>query len=1071
MNRRYIIGTVAALMMTTAAVAQNATVSGSVSDNMGPIIGATVKVQGTNNVVVTDLDGNFQLKNVKNPDKAVLLVTYIGMQDHKEQLKGRTSGVAIEMRESLGSLDEVVVVGYGTSKRANLTGAVASVSGKVLEKVPTASVGEALQGRLPGVQITTADGSPDADQTIRVRGGGSITQDNSPLIIVDGFEVSSLNDIPPTDVESIDVLKDAASTAIYGARGANGVILVTTKHPNDGKLTININSYLQTKELTKKIDVMDPYEFVGMQYEYYYPKGAGTRTSFFSKYGQPSERYIYQGDAGYDWQDEIFGSHPISNYNDISISGGNDKAKYKISYIHQSQPSVMQGNGLTQDNITAQLNLKLFKFLSLEYRSRFLNKTVEGAGTEGISLINALRQAPTEGLNDYMSTPKNSEYFDSSTMEEITRFNPIEENAANYKERNNQAFTNQLALTWTLAKGLTLRNEFAYETGSQVTKRFYGKGTSNYKNNNQQPMVEWGESKSTKWQLTNTLSYNFDIKEKHNFQTMIGQEIKSSESRSQTYQTRYFPEWVTADDAFDNLTLGTAYTAKSSYGSPTRIASFFGRVNYSYDDRYLATLTLRADGSSKFSAGNRWGFFPAAAVAWRISNEKFMKNVDWLSNLKLRLSIGASGNNRIADNLYKSMYKVSNNRPAGWGESDRYYYTFYNTTYPVNPDVKWETTITRNVGLDFGLFRERISGSLEVYWNTTNDLLVPSTIPGYSGYTQMMTNIGSTTNRGVELNLTAYIIDKKDFTLSANFNIGHNVSRIESLANGETEWVLQSGKVDNGVDDYRAYVGGKAGLIYGYVNDGFYKVEDFNYDSKNQTWNLKPGIVDCSSLITKLAPGAPKFKKLAELTEEEKQTGTPVLSSEDRQVIGDTTPAFSGGFGFNATWKNFDASIFFNFMCGFDVYNYDRLLMSTFKSNTYNNLLAEFNYDNRFHTLDRDGQPLYNSPEELAAANANVTTWNPIYMTSTACMSDIIEDGSFLRLNNFTLGYSLPRKWMQSIGFQRCRFYFTGHNLFTITGYSGYDPEVNIATGLTPNIDSNRYPRSRSYTFGVQLTL
>ncbi len=1061
---RHILGTVAALLITTGVMAQNGTVSGNVSDNMGPIIGATVKIAGTSNMAVTDMDGNFKLNNVKNADKAVLQVSYVGMEDFKEPLKGRTSGINIVMKESMGQLNEVVVVGYGTQKRVNLTGAVASVAGKNLEKVPTASVGEALVGRLPGVQITTADGSPDAEQTIRVRGGGSITQDNNPLIIVDGFEVSSLNDIPPTDVESIDVLKDAASTAIYGARGANGVVLVTTKRPSEGKLTINVNSYIQTKELSNKLDVMDPYEYVMMQYEYARQKSSNP-TAFFNKYGKASEYYIYQGDAGYDWQDEIFGSHPVSNYTDVSVSGGNDKVKYKLAFIHQDQPSVMQGNGLRQNNINGQLNVKLLKFLDLEYRTRYMNKTVNGAGTDGVSLLSALRQAPTEGLDDYMNTPTNNEYFDSSTLSEVTRFNPIEENEMNYKKRKNKFLNTQVALTWKIAKGLTLRNEFGYEENTQTIQRYYGKGTSNYKSNGNLPMVTQSESDGKKWQVTNVLNYNFSLG-KHDIQAMLGQEIKSSESKSRTFSTRYFPEGTTSSQAFDNLALGTPYENSSSYGSPTRISSFFGRVNYAYDDRYLATFTLRADGSSKFSKNNRWGVFPAVAVAWRASQEKFLKDVKWLSNLKLRLSWGESGNDRISANLYNSLYGISSSRPAGWGEESRFYYKFYNTTYPVNPNVKWETTVTRNLGLDFGLFHERLSGTVEVYWNTVKDLLVPSDIPGYSGFTKMMTNVGQTSNKGIELSLNAYIIEKKDFTLSANFNIGHNKNKIDKLASGETEWILQSGlKNLSNEDDYRAYVGGSTGLIYGYVNDGFYKVEDFDYfDDKSRTWHLKDGVVDCSILSGTPRPGNAKFKKLTD-------DGTNVLTSSDRTVLGNTTPKFSGGFGLNAAWKGFDASVFFSYMCGFDVYNYNKIVLTSWVNNTYNNFSTEVGLEKRWRNFDDMGNEIRYNPEVLAEFNKNATMWNPTSLTSAVTMSYAVEDGSFLRLNNLTLGYSLPKSWMKAIGFQKCRFYVTGYNLFTITGYSGYDPEVDIATGLTPNIDNNRYPRSRTYTFGVQLTL
>lgn len=1062
-----IICLLAVLLTTAAAVAQNTKVKGTVTDKTGPVIGATVTVEGTKQNTVTDFDGNFTI-NVADVKNGVLLVRYIGMKDTREPLAGRTSGVNIEMKEDLGNLDEVVVIGYGTQKRVNLTGAVASVSGKVLETVPTASVGEALQGKLPGVQITTADGSPDAEQTIRVRGGGSITQDNSPLILVDGFEVSSLNDIPPTDVESIDVLKDAASTAIYGARGANGVILVTTKKAREGRLSISVNSYVQTKELSNHLDVMDPYEYVMMQYENARNKNIGNYnpTAFANKYGKVSEFYIYQGDKGVDWQDEVFGSHPVSSYTDVSLTGGSEKARYKLTFVHQDQPSVMEGNGLRQNNINAQLALTLSRFLSLEYRTSYLNKTVNGAGTDGVSLLTALRQAPTEGLDDYMALPDDNDYVDTSTLTEVTRFNPIQEAERNYKKRKNKSLNTQLALVWTIARGLTMRNEFGYMESSQESKRFYGEGTANYRNNGNLPMLTWDTDNGKRWQLTNTVSYNFDIAGKHSFQTMLGQEIKSQESRSRSMSTRHFPKGTTATEAFDNLSLGTPYENASSYGSPVRIASFFGRVNYGYADRYLATVTLRADGSSKFSEDNRWGFFPAAALAWRASEEAFLKNVKWLSNLKLRFSAGASGNDRISANLYKYLYGVSSSKPVGWGEEGRYYYKFYNTTYPVNRNVKWETTITRNIGLDFGFLDNRISGTLELYRNTVKNLLVPSDIPGYSGYTKMMTNVGETTNKGVELSLNAYIVDTRDFTLSASFNIGRNRNTIDRLASGESEWILKSGlKNLTNDDDYRAYVGGTVGLIYGYVNDGFYTVDDFTgYDSKSRKWTLRDGVTDCSALSGTPAPGNAKFKKLAD-------DGTNVINSGDRTVIGETTPDFSGGFGLNATWKGFDLTAFFNFMYGFDVYNYNKIMLTGWISNTYNNFSTEVGLGRRWSNFDLMGNDLRDNAALLAAYNRNATMWNPMSLTNAVTMSYAIEDGSFLRLNTLSLGYTLPRKLTQKVGIESCRFYVSGYNLFTFTSYSGYDPEVDIATGLTPNIDNNRYPRSRSYTFGVQLSL
>lgn len=1071
MNKLIII-IIAVLLATFNSLGQNVTVRGVVKDNFGPVIGATVMVEGTTIGVTTDMDGNFVLDNVPDVKKTVLVVRYVGMNEVKERLDGRTSGIVIEMTESSSMLDDVVVIGYGTQKRGNLTGSISSVSGKILEKSQTTSAAEAIVGKLPGVQVTTVDGSPDAEVKILVRGGGSITQDNSPLIILDGFEVSSLNDIPPTDIESIEVLKDAASTAIYGARGANGVVLVTTKNPTEGKVSVSLNMYAQTKTLSNKLDVMDPYEFVLMQYESARQKSSNP-TSFNNKYGYAYEHYIYQGDAGTDWQDEVFGTNPVASYIDLSVNGGTDKAKYKLTFIHQDQPSVMVGNGLKQNNLNASFNFKPFKFVSLEYRTRLLHKEVDGSGTEGVSLLDALRQAPTEGLDEYMTLPEDDSYFDPDDLEEVVRFNPKEESEKNYKKRINKSLNTMGAVTWEITKGMTLRNEFGYENSTEEQRKFWGMGTKNAMNNNNQPMSEWIFKQGSKWQLTNVLNYNFTLgdDDEHDIRLMLGQEMKHQQTITKTFSTRYFPENTVAEQAFDNLSLGTPYQNSSSATSPSRISSFFGRFNYGFADKYLATITLRADGSSKFSSSNRWGFFPAAAFAWRISNEDFMIDNSVVSNLKLRLSYGASGNDRIDADLYQKLYGVSSSKPAGWGETSRYYYQFYNTKYVYNPDVKWETTITRNLGIDFGFFKERLSGTIDIYWNTVKDLLVPSDIPGYTGFTKLMTNVGQTSNRGIELQLNAYIIEKKDFSLNMTFNIGHNKNRIDRLASGEKEWILSSGWASDlmNADDYRAYVGGTSGLIYGYVNDGFYTMDDFeSFDEQSRTWKLKEGVVDSSPLSGDPRPGNAKFKKLTPIDSDSQNPYQ--LTDADRTVIGETTPKFSGGFGVNSTFKGFDLSLFFNFMYDFDVFNANKVMLTTWADNHENNLSMEVSSDKRWRNFDDMGNEIRYQPEILAEFNKNATMWNPTSIGKPICMSYAVEDGSFLRLNTATLGYTLPNKLTKKVGINKVRFYIAGSNLFTITGYSGYDPEVDIATGLTPNIDNNRYPRSRTYTFGAQLT-
>ena len=398
MKNKIILTLLMLLACTAGAWAQTATVTGTVNDPDGPVIGATVQVKGTTIATATDFDGNFTLSGV-NPEKAMLEVRSVGYNPKEVALKGRTSGIDIFLETNSTLMDEVVVIGYGTQKRGNLTGSMASVDAKAIERMPVANVGEAIVGRMPGVQVTTADGSPDAEITVRVRGGGSLTQSNEPLVLIDGFE-GSLNDVPATDVEDIQVLKDAASTAIYGARGANGVVLVTTKKANKGKVQVSVNAYVKTSELSNKIDVLKPYDFVWANYERIRPKGASAGNGYAANFGQPYEMYIYQGEEGYDWQDIIFGTHPVSWSLDASINGGTDKFKYKLSYMHQDQPSVMPDNGLVQNNANLNLNFKPFKWLGIEWRTRYMDKTLSGRGTEGISLLTALQEQPTNGLQD-----------------------------------------------------------------------------------------------------------------------------------------------------------------------------------------------------------------------------------------------------------------------------------------------------------------------------------------------------------------------------------------------------------------------------------------------------------------------------------------------------------------------------------------------------------------------------------------------------------------------------------------------------------------------------------------------
>lgn len=1069
MMKKIILFVLTVLVSVTSAMAQKV-VKGVVQDQYGdPLPGVAVVVKGTNNGTTTNTAGVFEIR-VKNPQTDVLEFNSLGYKSIDVSIDGRQS-LDITLDEESSMLDDVVVIGYGTARRGDLTGAISSVSSKAIEGMPVASAAETLSGRMPGVQITSADGSPDAEILVRVRGGGSITQDNSPLFLVDGFQVDDIKDIPPIDIESIVVLKDASATAVYGARGANGVILLTTKSAKDGRVNISFNGYAQLRTLPKQLPVFDPYEFVMMQYESA-RLGSSEPTSFYEKYGDLDELYIYKGYKGDNWQDEIFGQTAVTQNYNLSISGATEKHKYSVSATYLNAPSILAGNGQSRFTTNFKLSSQLSDNLVFEYNTRFMDNRIDGRGTEGVSILEALEYAPTQGLQDFMASPNVSEEIAPEDEEFVQRYNPLEKVQQNWRRRNNTLFNTNVALNWNITDGLVYRAEFGIDYGYNQAKQYYGSKTNQaISYSDGMPMTEWTKGESSKYRFAQTLTYNFTLAKKHKFNVMVGQELTHSQTRSTTTSARYFPLGIEPQAAYDNQGMGTPYQHTSNTSTPDRIASFFGRINYNYRNRYMLTFTMRADGSTKFAPGRQWGFFPAGAFAWRISEEDFLKNNPVISNLKLRLSYGATGNNRIDSDMWRNVYKVSQSKAPGWNEVTNSYYE-PGSTYLTNPMLKWETTYTRNIGLDYGFFKERLFGSAELYWNTTQDLLVPSAIPGSTGFTQQLTNVGQTSNRGLEFQITGLIVKKRDFTLSATANVSFNKNRVDKLASGEEVWELMSrwastDQLPN--NDYRMIVGRETGLMYGYVNDGFYSVDDFDYDAYLTTrkWVLREGVVDASSLVN-LRPGAPKFKKFGPVEEGDLN---PLINEDDIVEIGNTNPKMIGGFGLDATFKGFDLNLFFNFMYGHKVYNGNKMhLTSWWRNNSRGNLSTSVDSQHRFRYFDDDGNDLRVDPDLLREFNKNATIWNPTTLGTAVMMSDNAEDGSFLRLNTATLGYTLPQKASQRIGIRTLRFYVTGGNLFCLTSYTGFDPEVNIQRGMTPNIDCNVYPRSRTYTIGMNVT-
>ncbi len=1066
------------------------TIKGNVKDSNGdPVIGATIMEKETKSGTVTDIDGNFTLKaSGNNP----ILVSYVGMKNQTVNVKGKNF-VNVILQDEATSLNDVVVIGYGSVKKKDLTGSVATVKGDALTKVPVPNVGEALAGKMPGVRITTTDGSPDAEVLIRVRGGGSITGDNSPLYVVDGFPASNINDISANDIDDITVLKDASSTAIYGSRGANGVILITTKNAKGGKTRINYNGFVQTKTVAKRLDAMNTYDYIMSNYEYAMLKGSSAVSSFENTFGVYDDLDIYKGIKAIDWQEDMFGANVLSTQQNVSLQGGTEKTNFSLSGTYDFNGGLMPQNDYSRFSFNFKLNHQINKNLKFGLNARVSDQITNGSGTQGgtykIRTSQAITSQATKGLSAYI-TPD----FSTMTDDEIDEYRKsnmtlAEQAAAYWRKKNQRNFQFNASLDWNIVKGLTFHTEGGYGYSFSELKNWWSDITTNASYEGGLPLAEWTKTNTKSVREEANLTYDFKLKKDHHFNVMIGQEYSNDMSDYTKMHGSGYSTALTAEQVFNNFGKGTLTPIVSSYTYPDeRMLSFFGRINYTYKDRYLATITAREDGSSKFEDGHQWGFFPAAALSWRVIEEPWMKSVKgWMSNLKLRFSYGESGNNRIASDVTNSMYKLNDNGKY-YGTGDTADNAYVLGTILPNPSLTWETMTTRNIGLDFGLFNEKINGSLEFYWNSTRNLLVNHSITA-PGYTTEYENCGKTTNKGVELNLNASIINKKDFTLDANFNIGFNKSNVDELANGYSQMSFSSGwaGTDNkNQEDYIVKVGQPLGLIYGWICDGYYTTNDFSsYNASTNTYTLKDGVATTGleGGVIGIRPGTMKLRDISG------PDGVPdgVVDSYDRTVIGDTNPTCQGGFGINITFlKNFDFSANFTYSIGNDLYNANKIASTQqYRSGTYPNMLNIMRQSNSYSYLNPETGALITSLEDLAYWNegGNGQTakeyWSP-YSWGAAVVAPTswaIEDASFLRLQSVTLGYTLPRALTIKAGIQNVRVYATATNLFCITNYSGYDPEVSSYSrnssysGLTPGIDYSTYPKSRGFTFGINVTL
>ncbi len=1061
--RKIILGTFLILAVNLTGWAQGVLVKGVVTSEAGETLpGVNVIIKGTTKGIITGLNGDYEI-SVNEPGKAILQFSFIGFETVEVPVKNQRK-IDVTLKASFTELDEVVAIGYGSVTKKDLTGSVASVNVEELDKVPTSNLAQSLGGRVAGVQVSTAEGAPGAKISIRVRGGGSITQSNEPLYIIDGFPTEDgLDNLDPSDIESIDILKDASSTAIYGARGANGVILVTTKGGTAGKTTVNYDTYYGVKQIANSLEVMNPYDFVLLDYERSYGDDDDMQT-FTNRYGTWEElEGLYRGRPGVDWQDELFGRNATNQYHKISITGGTPDTKYNLSYSYNDDEGIMVNSGFKRNMAKFKFNHKVSEKLKATASINYTDQKVRGMGTsEGKTYFNKLQHTiqyrPTIGKN---GDDRDLVLLDEDpALEDITgnvMQNPLASAEAEHRltEKRNLAINGML--DYEIIKGLHYKLTIGMQR-SDVRKEIFDGERSVMAKRTGGPSGSIRHTDRQGYSYSNVLSYKTKLGSFHRFDALIGQEKVYSKWRWIEASASQFPN---DDIGLADLSLGTLPGIPMSNEQDSKLLSFFGRVNYSLMDKYLLTVTYRADGSSKFGSGNKYGYFPSASFAWRAIEESFIKDLGVFSNLKFRLTYGVAGNNRIANYLslalLSSGYYPLNNVPAIGVAS---------TVLP-NPNLRWETTTSKNLGIDMGFLDQRIQATVDMYITNTDDLLLQSQIPMTSGYPVMMRNVGETQNKGFELSLTTVNVKAKNFEWRSDFNISVNRNKVIAL-DGQDFFLRESSWGGSNVavgNDYIVEVGQPVGSIYGFINDGLYQIEDFDYDPGTQTYTIKDGIPYKSNETPQ--PGYWKFRDIS--GPDGKADG--VITLDDRTIIGNTNPKHFGGLTNTFIYKNFDLSVFVNWSYGNDVYNANKMYY-TMMHLTNKNMLDIAS--DRWMSIDANGTRV-TDPTILAEMNKGKTipVWDGAGRVDPKLHSWAIEDGSFLRINNINFGYSFPKSLLNKIGVNKLRVYATLNNIHTFTKYSGFDPDVSTrnASGVTPGVDWGAYPRSKSVVFGVNLSL
>ena len=1023
------------------------TVTGNVKDASGdPMIGITVSLDGKP-VAVTDLDGNFTVQNAKS--SSVIKLSYVGYLDQQFTV-GNKNQFNLTMKEDPKALEEVVVVGYGTMKRSDLTGAVTSVGDEAISKSVSTSIDQVLQGRAAGVQVQANTGTPGGSSTIRIRGTNSLNATSQPIFVIDGVIIDSssgdngdsnpLSEINPSDIVSMDILKDASATAIYGSRASNGVIMITTKRGKAGDATVTYDGYVGWQTMPKSLDVLNL-----KQYAQHYNDIADAQIkSATNSFVRPD----LLGE-GTDWQDELF-RHALMTSHNLSVTGGSEKITYALSAGYLDQDGIVIGSSFRRQTLRGNTDAQIKKWLKGGFSFSLADSKQQTLANSYSIILTALRSQPSVAVRSADGSfdgPDDQWMPDNPVaLAQITR---------NYNKKFN--FRVNTYLEATIFKGLTYRTELSADYNNNKYYYYmpdykFGVKTSDSRTS------QWTSTNSKYWSWRNILTYANTFG-KHSINAMLGQEMSHNHYETQVTSANGFP----SNSATDPSAGSNDSSSPVGYQDNSSIFSYFGRAFYSYDDRYMATFTLRRDGSSMFADGHRWGWFPSAALAWRVSGEKFMQNAKWINNLKLRAGWGETGNQNVRQWAYMALL-TTYNTPWGVGVLNG---------NNANPDLKWETTKSWNLGFDLSVLNNRIDIVFDWYYKKTNDLLMELDLPAFLGSgggsnygtaANPWGNVGSLRNTGIEFTINSININKKNFQWSSNFVFSLNRNKVLSL-DTETGTLPQTFQVGSETATVtNTVVGQPMAQFWGYKVIGrFDKPEDFYY--KDAQGNVKQVALPTGCSIGKSGSWLGDYR-FADLN------GDGVIDNNDQTFIGNPEPKFTFGFGNTLSWKGWDFSFQFTGSYGNKVLNYNRRQLEITGS-TSNLLTSVLNYA-RVEKIDPNGPDDYRN---YWVTNASSTTMPRLYTESYSNgnnrVSDaFVEDGSYIRLQNVSLSYTFPKKWIEHLYLSNVKLYMNIQNLFTITKYDGYDPEVGSLYGdaLKNGIDYNRYPSPRIYTFGINVS-